>query len=129
MEDTIRLLVVDDEEQFLKTISKLLKRRGFTITAVSTGEQALEVARKEEFHVALVDLKMPGMDGEQLLEALKKEHQCIEVIILTGHGSIDSGIRTTKLGVHSYLEKPCELDTLLYVLKGVRRRHIKKNVC
>ena len=126
MPDPIRVLVVDDEEQFLKTVSKILERRGFAVTAVSTGEQALEAARKEAFPVALVDLKMPGMDGEQVLEALKREHPEMEVIILTGHGSIDSAIRSTELDVYSYLQKPAELDTLLYVIKGAYAQSVRK---
>ena len=126
MGDKIRLLVVDDEEQFLENICKLLERRNFDVTPVSSGEEAIEAARKEEFEIALVDLKMPGMDGEQVLETLKKEHLFMEVVILTGHGSIDSGIRSTELGVHSYLQKPCGLDTLLYVLKGAYQERIQK---
>jgi len=126
MHDMFRVLVVDDEEQFLKTITKLLERKGFAITAVRTGAQAVEAARKEEFYVALVDLKMPGMDGEEVLEVLKKEHEFMETIVLTGHGSIDSAIRSTELDVFSYLQKPVELDTLLHVINGAYAKSAQK---
>ena len=126
MGDKIKLLVVDDEKQFLETICKRLELRDFEVTPVSSGEEAIEAARKKEVEIALVDLKMPGMDGEQVLEALKKEHKFMEVIILTGHGSIDSAVRSTKLGVYSYLQKPCELDTLLHLLKEAYQKRIQK---
>lgn len=126
MGEKIRLLLVDDERQFLETICKRLELRNFEVTPVSSGEEAIEAARKNEFEIALVDLKMPGMSGEQVLETLKKEHNFLEVIILTGHGSIDSAIRSTKLGAYYYLQKPCELEMLLQVLKEAYQKRIKK---
>jgi DNA-binding NtrC family response regulator len=69
---------------------------------------------------------MPGMSGEQVLEALKEEHKFLEVIILTGHGSIDSAVRSTKLGAYYYLQKPCELEILLQVLKEAYQKRIQK---
>lgn len=126
MEEKIRLLVVDDERPFLETICKRLELRNFDVTPVTSGEEAIEVARKNEFEIALVDLKMPGIGGEQVLEALKKEHKFLEVIILTGHGSIDSAVRSTKLGAYYYLQKPCELEILLQVLKEAYRKRIQK---
>ena len=126
MGEKIRLLLVDDETQFLETICKRLELRNFEVTPVSSGEEAIEVARKNEFEIALVDLKMPGMSGEQVLETLKKEHKFLEVIILTGHGSIDSAVRSTKLGAYYYLQKPCELEMLLQVLKEAYQKRIQK---
>lgn len=126
MEEKIKLLLVDDERQFLETICKRLELRNFEVTPVSSGEEAIKAARKNEFEIALVDLKMPGMGGEQVLEVLKKEHKFLEVIILTGHGSIDSAIRSTKLGAYYYLQKPCELEILLQVLKKAYQKRIQK---
>ena len=104
----INLLIVDDEEQFLKSMTKRLEVRDFNVIAVDRGEKAIEAARKHPIDIALVDLKMPGMNGEQTLEALKKQHPWMEVVILTGHGSIDSAVECTKIGAYSYLQKPCE---------------------
>ncbi|MFH1892473.1 MAG: response regulator, partial [Candidatus Zixiibacteriota bacterium] len=88
----IRLLIVDDELKFLDSIAKRLELRDFDITKATNGEQALEIARRERFDLVLLDLKMPGLNGKQVLEILKKEHKYLEVIILTGHGSLDSAV-------------------------------------
>jgi len=109
----INLLIVDDEEQFLQSITKSLQVRDFNVIAVNRGEKAIEAARKNSIDVALVDLKMPGINGEETLKALKAEHKWMEVIILTGHGTIDSAVECTKSGAYSYLQKPCSLDELL----------------
>ena len=109
----INLLIVDDEVQFLESISKSLEVREFKVIAVDRGEKAIEAARKNPIDVALVDLKMPGINGEETLKALKAEHKWMEVVILTGHGTIDSAVECTKSGAYSYLQKPCSLDELL----------------
>lgn len=129
-EDKINLLIVDDEEQFLNAISKSLALRDFNVIAVNRGDKAIEAARKNPIDIALVDLKMPGINGEETLKALKAEHQWLEVIILTGHGSIDSAIECTKNGAHEYLQKPCELDKLLEALKNAYQKKVmgKKDI-
>lgn len=128
MADKIKLLLVDDEKQFLETISTRLGMRDFDVTAVSSGEEAIEAARKKGFEIALVDLNMPGIGGEKVLEILKREHKFLEVVILTGYGAIDSAIRCTKAGVYGYLEKPCELDTLLNVLREAYQRRVQNKL-
>ncbi len=122
--EKINLLIVDDEEEFLSSISRVLEVRDFNVVAVDRGEKALDAARKTPIDVALVDLKMPGMDGEETLKALKKEHQWMEVVILTGHGSIDSAVECTKSGAYSYLQKPCQLSELLEALKEAYKRKV-----
>ena len=116
-ESKINLLIVDDEEQFLESITKSLQVRDFNVIAVNRGEKAIEAARKNPIDVALVDLKMPGINGEETLRALKAEHKWMEVIILTGHGTIDSAVECTKSGAYSYLQKPCSLDEIMESLK------------
>lgn len=122
--EKINLLIVDDEEQFLKSTAKRLEVRDFNVIAVDRGEKAIEAAREHPIDIALVDLKMPGMNGEQTLEALKKEQQWMEVVILTGHGSIDSAVECTKSGAYSYLQKPCEWERLLCVLAEAYKRKV-----
>ncbi len=125
MTDTkINLLIVDDEEQFLESISKSLQVRDFNVIAVNRGEKAIEAARKNPIDIALVDLKMPGIDGEETLKALKAEHKWMEVIILTGHGTIDSAVECTKMGAYSYLQKPCSLDELMESLKEAYKKKV-----
>jgi DNA-binding NtrC family response regulator len=123
-QDKINLLIVDDEEQFLESIRKSLEVREFNVIAVNRGEKAIEAARNHPIDIALVDLKMPGLNGEETLKELKTEHKWMEVVILTGHGTIDSAVECTKNGAHSYLQKPCSLDHLLEALKNAYKKKV-----
>jgi DNA-binding NtrC family response regulator len=120
----INILVVDDEEEFLRSMTKRLEVRDFDVTAVNRGEKAIEAARDNSFDIALVDLKMPGMNGETTLAELKKLRPFLEVVILTGHGSIDSAVECTRSGAYSYLQKPCDLDYLLQVLSDAYKKRL-----
>ena len=124
----IRLLVVDDEEQFLQSLGKRLEARDFDVVTTNRGEKAIDAARDREFDIALVDLKMPGMNGEETLEALKQEHEYLEVVILTGHASVDSAVECTKMGAYSYLQKPCEFDVLLGVLADAHKKRAMRKL-
>jgi len=126
MADKIKLLIVDDEVKFLDSISRRLGMRDFDVTKATNGMEALEAARKASFDLALLDLRMPGLNGQQVLEILKKEHKHLEVIILTGHGSVDSAVECTKLGAYGYLPKPYKLEDLLEVLKQAYEARMKK---
>ncbi len=120
----INLLIVDDEEPFLESMKKRLEVRDFHVICVNRGDKAIEEARKQPVDIALVDLKMPGISGEETLEALKREHDWMEVVILTGHGSVDSAVECTRSGAYSYLQKPCELEHLLEVLKDAYKKRV-----
>jgi DNA-binding NtrC family response regulator len=122
----IRLLIVDDEERFLRAIATRLAKRGFEVRTATNGPDAIEVARREKFDIALLDLKMPGMDGSEVLRVLKEEHDFLEAIILTGHGSLESAVELTRLGAYSYLPKPYELDKLIRVLKEAYQARLEK---
>ncbi|MCA1787610.1 MAG: response regulator, partial [Desulfobacteraceae bacterium] len=87
--EKIHLLLVDDEEKFLNALTDRLKLKFFDITPVTNGEDAIDVTKKAKFDVAVVDLQMPGIDGVQVLKALKKSHRFLEIIILSGHATID----------------------------------------
>ncbi len=128
MAQKITLLIVDDEERFLKTLTQRLSLRDFDVTPVNDGQKALEYAKRQAFDLALVDLKMPGMSGEEVLEHLKKNDPYIEVVILTGHGSIDSAVLCTQLGSFSYLQKPCDTDELLRVLKDAYQKRVQRKL-
>ncbi len=129
-ETKINILIVDDEEQFLNSIKRRLEVREFNVITVNRGEKALEAARNNPIDVALVDLKMPGINGEETLKALKEEHEWMEVVILTGHGSVESAIECTKSGAYEYLQKPCKLDELLESLKNAYQKRVmnKKDI-
>ena len=122
--DKINILIVDDEEEFLNSIGRVLEVRDFNVITVNRGEKAIEAARSNPIDVALVDLKMPGIDGEETLKALKDEHKWMEVVILTGHGSIDSAVECTRIGAYSYLQKPCHLNELLEALKEAYKKKV-----
>lgn len=129
-EDKINILIVDDEEKFLNSIKRRLEVRDFNVVAVNRGEKAIEAARNNPIDIALVDLKMPGINGEETLKALKKEHKWMEVVILTGHGSIESAVECTKSGAYEYLQKPCKLEELLEALKNAYKKRVmnKKDI-
>jgi len=124
MEHKINLLFVDDEEQFLASMKKQLEVRGFNVIAVDRGEKALAAADKLDIDIALVDLKMPGLNGEETLKALKLNHHWMEIVILTGHGTIDSAVGSIQSGAYAYLQKPCSLDELMEVLKNAYKKKV-----
>jgi len=126
MADNINLLIVDDEVKFLDSIAKRLEMRGLRVAKATNGKDAVETARKKKFDLALLDLKMPGMDGSEVLKILKDEHKFIEIIILTGHGSLESAVECTKLGAYGYLPKPYEFEALLDILKEAYTARLKK---
>lgn len=120
----INLLIVDDEKDFLTSISRSLELRGMQVHCAARGDAALEIARKNPIDIALVDLKMPGMNGQQTLEALKKEHPSMEIVILTGHGTIDSAAACTRSGAYAYLQKPCEFEKLMETLVQAYKKRV-----
>ncbi|MBM3789036.1 MAG: response regulator [Acidobacteria bacterium] len=126
MAHKIRLLIVDDEVQFLNALAQRLELRDFRVTKATNGMEAVQAARNDKFDLALLDLKMPGMDGKEVLQLLKQEHRYLEVIILTGHGSLDSAVECTKLGAYGYLPKPYELEHLIKILKEAYEDRLKK---
>jgi DNA-binding NtrC family response regulator len=125
-EKKIRLLFVDDEPKFLKTVASRLGRKNFDVRTAESGREAVKVAKRGKFDVALVDLRMPDLDGEQVLKLLKKRHKYLEVIILTGHATVPSAVECTRLGAFDYLEKPYEFEKLVEVLKGAYLARLKK---
>ena len=126
MQSPIRLLIVDDEERFVSTLARLLSMRQMEVTTAYSGEQALEAFAPGAFDVALVDVKMPGMSGVELLAELKKRDPNLEVIVLTGHASVDIAAEIMGKGGSDYLLKPCPTDDVAAkILSAVERRAAK----
>jgi two-component system, OmpR family, response regulator len=123
--DRFKLLIVDDEQDFLETIVKRLKARNINVTAAESGYQALELLDGGDFDVVILDVKMPGMDGIETLREIKKKRPLVEVIMLTGHASVESGIQGMQLGAFDYVMKPVALDELL---AKVRQAHERKMI-
>ena len=113
-----KILLVDDEVVFTTNMSKLLNTRGYRVTAVNSGDAAIQALEKETFDVVVLDLKMPGMDGITTLKEIKKLDLFTETLILTGHGSIDTALEAIKLGAYDYLTKPCEIEDLVNKIEG-----------
>lgn len=112
MAGKIKVLMVDDEEQFRSTTSKILTRKGYETTMAASGEEAIEALKKAKQDVVILDMKMPGMDGNQTLAELRKIDPDLPVIMLTGHGTLDSAKMSLKRGAFDYLSKPCDIDLL-----------------
>ncbi|MFV9689645.1 MAG: response regulator [Desulfobacteria bacterium] len=111
--ERIRMLLVDDEDDFRTTLANRLKLRKIDITDAASGSEAIELVKQKPFDVAVIDVKMPGIDGIETLTEIKKIDPSIEVIMLTGHASIESGMESMKIGAYDYVMKPCDIDELL----------------
>jgi len=108
------ILLVDDEVPFVETMTKRLEKRDLNVNTAFSGKEALEVLDKNRnTDVVILDVKMPGMDGIETLEAIKKSYPLTEVVMLTGHGTIESAIDGMKMGAYDYLLKPCDIDQLM----------------
>jgi DNA-binding NtrC family response regulator len=111
--ERIRMLLVDDEDDFRITLANRLKLRKIDITDAASGSEAINLVKEKSFDVAVIDVKMPGIDGIETLAEIKKIDPSIEVIMLTGHASIESGMESMKIGAYDYVMKPCDIDELL----------------
>ena len=126
-QDKSRLLLVDDESDFLDAVAPGLERRGFEVTRAETGVRALELLELRAFDVVVLDVKMPGLDGVSVFRRIQELAPGLPVVLLTGHGSLSQAFETSREGVFDYLMKPCDVDTLAEVAhraaeKGVEAR-------
>lgn len=127
---TVDLLIVDDDDEYRSTVVRRLSRRGYQIQEAADGEAALQAAQRRQFDVALLDMVMPGMSGVDLTEKLKAIQPDCEVVLLTGQGTVETAVRSMKLGAFDYLMKPCPLAELEVVIEraAARRQLTKENV-
>lgn len=120
----IHLLLVDDENDFRITLANRLRKRHLEVLDVEDGYKAVEKARENPIDVAVVDVKMPGLDGLETLRQIKEINPLIEVIMLTGHASVESGIEGMRLGAFDYLMKPCDINELLLKIEDAYQRKL-----
>lgn len=116
-DQTISVLLVDDEVDFLDSMKKVLERRGMQVTTAESGLEALSLLKENLVDVAVVDIKMQGMDGLEVLKRMKSSHPSVEVILLTGHPSIETALQGIKLGANEYLEKPPDVNELARTIR------------
>ena len=119
-----RILLVDDEVAFANNLLKLLSKRGYDAVVVYNGADAGNMVGEKEFDVIILDMKMPGMDGIATLKEIKKKVPLVEVVILTGHGSVESGIEGMQLGAFDFLMKPVSIDDLQEKVSEAYRRKL-----
>jgi DNA-binding response OmpR family regulator len=119
-----RLLLVDDEKPFVANLLKLLSRRGYEVLAAYDGDSALRLVEEQAFDVVILDQNMPGKDGITVLKELKKKWPDLEVVILTGYGSLDLALDGFELGAYDYTTKPIKLSDLEEKIGQAFRRKI-----
>jgi len=126
----IRILIVDDEYQLVEAFRKKLSKEGMEVFTALSGKDAIPIIKNESIDIGLFDIRLPDMDGVELLARLKEMQPTVEVIMLTGHASVDTAIKSMKLGAYDYLTKPCKLLELHNViLKAYEKKQLKeKNI-
>jgi DNA-binding response OmpR family regulator len=122
----IKLLLVDDEAEFLDTLVDRLDLRDLKTDVAYNGKEALSAVEEEEPDVIVLDVKMPEMDGIEVLQRIKKAYPQVEVIILTGHGNEQDEQRARELGAFDYLKKPADLETLMGRIRGAFKQRMNK---
>lgn len=125
--DRLRVLLVDDEADFLTATAKALRRRGFDPLTADNGLAALDALERTPCDAVVLDLKMPGLDGEQVFYEIRRRWPRLPVVILTGHGTVQQAFKTSRDGLYEYLPKPCEVEELADALRGAVRSHGRRD--
>jgi DNA-binding NtrC family response regulator len=120
-----RILLVDDEDEFAQLLSERLAARGLRVDTAGNGMEALEKVKEGGFDVVVLDMVMPVMDGIETLERLRAEHPELQIILLTGHATVEKGVQAIKLGAADFLEKPADIETLM---EKIRTAKVKKTL-
>ena len=127
MKTPASILLVDDDSAFRHVMSGELRRLGFLVTTAGSGEEAMACLAQQEPDIVLLDLRLPGMDGLETLKAIRARHPSTEVIMLTGHGSIDTAIESVRVGAFDYITKPCPLDEIqIRVHRALEQRALRQ---
>ena len=121
-----KILLIDDEASFLEVLAKRLETRNLTIATALSGEAGLKILAKDHaVDVVILDVKMPGLDGIETLQLIKKNFPLVEVVMLTGHATVETAIEGMKLGAFDYLMKPCDIDLLVQKVQEAKEKKIK----
>ena len=118
----MKILLVDDEDQFRESVTKQLTIRNYTVYEVSSGEDAIELIHKQDIDVVILDMRMTGISGAETLKEIKKVSPLTEVIMLTGHATVNTAMETIKMGAFDYIPKPVKLDELINKMEDAYRK-------
>jgi DNA-binding response OmpR family regulator len=121
---SFRVLIIDDEQEFVETLVKRLRRRNFFCEGVFSGTQGLAWLDEQECDVVLLDMRLPDMDGNEVLRRIKQKKPEVQVVILTGHASASAGLEGILAGAHDYLMKPVEFETLVEKLVAAHEERV-----
>lgn len=119
---SIKVLLVDDEVSFVETLSKRLALRRLEVLTAASADEALAVLDREQIDVVVLDVRMPGIDGIEATRMIRKAHPAIEVILLTGHASLEASMEGMTMGAFDYLLKPVSIDELMFKIEDADRR-------
>ena len=119
---TAKVLLVDDEKDFSEVLAERMQTRGFEVDTVESGAEALSLIKDKEFDAVVLDLAMPGMDGIETLKLMLGENPDLQIILLTGHATLEKGVEAVKLGAVDFLEKPADLETLIGKIKQAQTK-------
>ena len=122
--EKMKLMLVDDEARFLETTKKLLSKVGYDAITANSGEEALNLLGMHTVHVVVLDVKMPGMDGLETLRQIKTLYPLTEVIMLTGHATVEDAVDGMKSGATDYVMKPCDINDLLARVEDAYKRRV-----
>jgi DNA-binding response OmpR family regulator len=117
MEASRKILIVDDDKSILRTFSRILEKDGYVVDSVETGKEAIEKATNEHYGIALIDIRLPDIDGTELLAKTRKQLKNTIKIMITGFPSIENGVKALDEGADAYLVKPVKPDDLLMLIK------------
>lgn len=124
----IKVLLVDDEEAFVNTLAQRLKMRDLKVETVYNGEEALSYVKEKEPDVMVLDLKMPGLHGMDVLRKIRKAYPNIQVIVLTGHGTEKDEIEAKRLGGFDFLRKPADIETLVGKIRVAYKEKLERTM-
>jgi DNA-binding NtrC family response regulator len=120
----MKVLLVDDEKEFAETLAERMKLRGTDVSVCTSSSDVIKMVEDAVYDVVVLDLKMPGMDGIEVLSALKEKFPEIQIILLTGHATLDKSMEALKLGAFDFLEKPVDIGVLSESIKDARTRKL-----